>query len=283
MKHRSLLATLTVAGAAAFMAVPAVSNAAVAPQSAVSQNWSGYVAGNPNGSGQFQSVSGSWVEPTVNCSTGNGYDAVWVGLGGTSVQNQALEQIGTQAACSGSSDAQHFAWYELVPAGPVELDLSIHPGDHISAKVTVEGTSVTVWIKNETTGQATTKVLQMSNPDTSTAEWIAEAPSQCDGSGNCQTLPLANFGSVKFTSSTATADGHSGSISSWDAQPVQLQPGSQFASAGEATSQAGAQPTGLSSDGSGFGVDWLANAGSTTTAYPGGFGPPDAYQYGYGY
>ena len=39
----------------------------------------------------------------------------------------------------------------------------------------------------------------MSNPDTSSAEWIAEAPSQCDGSGSCQPLPLADFGTVQFT------------------------------------------------------------------------------------
>ncbi len=289
MKSRALLATLTVAGAAALAAVPAVSDAAVSAQSAVSENWSGYAVSDTSGN-VFTSVSGSWVEPTVNCSSGSGYDAFWVGLGGASQQNNALEQIGTQVACTGSSTGQHFAWYELVPAGPVNLDVAIHSGDRISASVTVNGTNVTVWLKNDTTGQAITKALQMSNPDTSTAEWIAEAPSQCDGSGNCQTLPLANFGSVKFSGATATADGHTGPISDWDAQPVELQPGSQFVATGGAGSQAGAQPTTLVNDGSSFAVQWLASAdssGGVTSSgyggYPGqGSGDPGAYPGGYG-
>jgi hypothetical protein len=219
-------------------------------------------------------VSGSWIEPTVDCSSGTGYDAFWVGLGGTPDQNHALEQIGTQAACTGSGDAQHFAWYELVPAGPVRVDVPINPGDHISARVTVDGTTVIVWLRNDTTGQAAIRTLQMSNPDTSSAEWIAEAPSECDSSGNCQTLPLANFGSVKFMGATATADGRTGPISSWDAQPVQLEPGAQFVSAGGASSQAGAQPTEVSSEGTSFSVDWLANGG-----YPAeyGYGGADGY------
>jgi Peptidase A4 family len=270
MKLRLLFTALTITGAAAFAAVPAAADAAVSGQSAVSENWSGYAASDSNGSGQFSSVSGSWVEPTVNCSTGTGYDAFWVGLGGASQQSDALEQIGTQAACSGSGTAQHFAWYELVPSGPVRLGVTIKPGDHITGKVTVDGTSVTVSLRDDTTGQSTTKTLQMSNPDTSSAEWIAEAPSQCDSSGNCQPMPLADFGSVDFTDASATAGGQTGSISAWNAQPVQLESGSDFVSSGAAgTSQAGAQPSSLSSDGSAFSVQWLADSSASDSSQPG--------------
>jgi hypothetical protein len=305
IKPRLLLTALTVAGTVAFAAVPAVSDATVTTQSTVSENWSGYSASDSSGSGQFTSVSGSWVEPTVSCSTGTGYDAFWVGLGGTEQQSQSLEQIGTQAACTGSGAAQHFAWYELVPAGPVRLGLAIHPGDKLAGEVTVNGTSVTVSLRDDTTGQSTTKTLQMSDPDTSTAEWIAEAPSQCDSGGNCQTVPLADFGSVNFSNASATADGHTASISAWDAQPMELQPASGFVSTGGgATSQAGAQPSSLSSNGSSFSVQWVNDGGSGDSGqapsqssaggypggnsgygdggYPGGYGGYGGGGYGYG-
>ena len=52
----------------------------------------------------------------------------------------------------------------------------------------------------------------MSNPDISSAEWIAEAPSTCSqGLSSCTPLPLADFGTVQFTSASATTtDGHTG-------------------------------------------------------------------------
>ncbi len=292
MRLRLVIATLTVSAAAMLAAVPAVSDAAVSPQSAVSENWSGYAAGNPSG-GQFSSVSGSWVEPSVSCTSGSGYDAFWVGLGGTSSQqSDSLEQVGTQVACAGSGQAQHFAWYELVPAGPVTLNVAINPGDHISAKVTVNGTNVTVSLDDQTTGQSATKTLQMSNPDTSSAEWIAEAPSECDSSGNCQTVPLANFGSVNFTNATATANGHTGPISdsNWTAQSVQMDSSSGFVSAG-GSSQAGASPSSPTGGGSAFSVTWLANGssassstdGSGTGGYGGGGYPSGYGGYGGGY
>jgi len=198
-----------------------------------------------------------------------------------------------------------------VPAAPVKLDLAIEPGDHISAKVSVSGSNVTVSLSDQTTGQSTTKTLQMDNPDTSSAEWIAEAPSACDGSGSCQTLPLADFGTVQFTSATATANGHTGTISdpNWSAQPVQLGgSGASDVSYGADTGSSGASPSSLSSDGSSFSVAAQASSGSTGAAdgaggygdggygygdggyggYPGGgygYGdyPGDGYgQYGYG-
>src|SRR5207248_7185351 len=148
-----------------------------------------------------------------------------VGLGGSgessSGQSSSLEQTGTQADCTADGAPDYFAWYELVPAAPVKLDLAIRPGDHIDAKVSVSGTDVTVSLTDRTTGQSTSKTLQMDNPDTTSAEWIAEAPSACDSSSGCQPLPLADFGTMQFTGASATANGHTGPISdpNWSAQP----------------------------------------------------------------
>jgi hypothetical protein len=136
-------------------------------------------------------------------------------------------------------------------------------------------------MSDQTTGQSTSKTLQMDNPDTSSAEWIAEAPSACDGSGasgSCQTLPLADFGTVQFTSATATANGHTGTISdpAWSAQPVQLGGGSvSEVSYGSGTGSSAATPSSLSSDGSSFSVATDTSSGSAGAA--GGAG-----DYGYG-
>jgi hypothetical protein len=288
LKKTHLISSLAVVGSIACAAVPSASAATIRNDTASSANWSGYVAGGTT----FSNVSGSWVEPEANCSSGQGYSSYWVGLGGASGQSQALEQTGTEMDCSGSGSGSHHAWYELVPAGPVNLDLNISAGDHMTGKVTVNGTNVTISLSDETTGQSVTKNLQMDSPDSSSAEWIAEAPSQCDGSG-CQPLPLADFGNVSFSNSTATANGHTGTISdsNWSSQAVQLDGGSGDGFVSD-TSSATAAPSSLSSDGSSFSVSYGSGGGQTTTtgdpsATGSGYGGGSGYGYGdgsgYGY
>lgn len=278
-RHRVLAtfaATAALTGGYAATAAAATTD----PQEAVSQNWAGYVAGGT----QFSSVSGSWVQPTAKCGSGQTYSAFWVGIGGSSDQSSALEQTGTQADCTASGATDYYAWYELVPAAPVKLGLAVKPGDHISAKVNVSGSNVTVSLSDQTTGQSTTKTLQMNNPDTSSAEWIAEAPSACDGSGSCQPLPLADFGTVQFTSATATANGHTGTISdpNWSSQPVQLgSSGVSDISYDSGSSTSSATPSSLSSDGSSFSVASQTGSGSTGAA--GGSGDDGYGDGGYGY
>jgi Peptidase A4 family len=294
MSTKRLIMALAIVGSITGAAASSAYADTTSGQAADSANWSGYVVGGAaNGaSQQFSSVSGSWTQPSANCSSGQGDSAFWVGIGGSGQQSQALEQVGTEADCNGAGAASNFAWYELVPSAPVRLDLTISPGDHVSGKVTVSGTNVTVSLSDSTTGQSATKTLQMSNPDVSSAEWIAEAPSQCDGSGNCQPLPLANFGKVSFSNATATANGHTGTISdsSWATEPVQLSAGGASYGGAEFlsdTSSAGAAPSGLSSDGSSFSVSYQGggdqSAGSggsgSAGAYPGagGYGGGDGY------
>jgi hypothetical protein len=268
MNTPRLITALAVAGSIASAAAPSASAATTEGQSASSANWSGYVAGGGSGSAtKFSSVSGSWTEPNVDCSAGQGYSAFWVGIGGAGQQSQGLEQTGTEADCSAGGSASHFAWFELVPAAPVHMDLKVSAGDHITGKVTVNGTNITVTLSDSTTGQSATKNLTMQNPDTSSAEWIAEAPSQCGNGTGCQPLPLTNFGTVDFSDAAATANGHTGTISdsAWASQPVQLTPGaSQLGDGGgfvsNDTSSAGATPSDLSSDGSAFSVTWGSSA-----------------------
>ncbi len=288
MKPTRMIPILVATAACALGAVPATSAASTEVQQASSGNWAGYVVGSSSSGTGFQSVSGSWVAPAARCTQTGTYSAYWVGLGGAG-QTEALEQAGTQADCSATGQSTEYAWYELVPAAPVRADLTVHAGDHISSRVTVDGTAVTVALSDQTTGQSFSKRLTMSNPDVSSAEWIAEAPSSCDGSAsNCTPLPLTDFGTVPFTASSATTtDGHTGSISdpAWSAAAVSLTPGaggSGYEGVDLASGQGSgsATPSSLSADGSSFSVTYAPSATSTSA---GGQGSSDGGDPGYGY
>jgi len=246
-----------------------------------SSNWAGYAV-TDNGTAAttgaapttFSNVSGNWTQPKAACTIGNQtYSAFWVGLGGFSDGSQALEQIGTEANCSATGKPSYSVWYELVPAAPVTIKLKLAAGDQFSASVGVTGTTVALRIANLTRGTVFTKSLQMANPDLTSAEWIAEAPSSCTRFGGCRPLPLTNFGTALFTASTATGNGHVGTISdpAWAASAVTLQGTSgglyrgRFASTLPA---ANATPGPLSSDGSSFSVAWSQATYAPNPNYP---------------
>jgi hypothetical protein len=154
------------------------------------------------------------VQPALTCEgPGRSYSAFWVGLGGFAPHARALEQTGTESDCIGGRDVA-YAWYELVPAGEVKLRLNVHPGDRMAASVAVTGTRVVLHLRDLSTGRSSQRVLGMRAPDVSSAEWIAEAPSECDEGGHCRTLPLANFGTASFQDAqTRTRAGRTGTVS----------------------------------------------------------------------
>jgi len=261
------LLTLTVTLISAVAA--GVSGTAGAASADISTNWSGFAVSENT----FSSVSGSWVQPKATCSGSTTSAAFWIGLGGNSDVSNALEQIGTSADCAADGTASYSAWYELVPAGSVPVNLKVYAGNKLSAFVKVNGSKVTVQIKNLTRNTSFTKVLTMAAPDVSSAEWIAEAPSVCSSYGRCRAVPLTDFGTIKFSKSLATARGHTGTVSDarWTATSIQLQSTGGFGPFASATSTAEAVPTGLSADGSGFSVSYSSAAQTTpTNPYAGG-------------
>jgi hypothetical protein len=155
-----------------------------------STNWSGYAA---NG-GTYTSVSASWVEPTGHCSSGNQFSSFWVGLDGFS--SSTVEQTGSEVDCSGSTP-RYYSWYEMYPAFPVNFSNTVRPGDHFTGSVTFSGTSTfTLKLADTTQGWSHTINATLAGAARSSAEVIVEAPSSTRG-----VLPLANFGTVSFTSS----------------------------------------------------------------------------------
>lgn len=268
-KHRTGR-RLPIALALSTAALIAPSGAGAATSTTTSTNWAGYAATGKT----FKRVSGTWVQPAVDCSSGEStsYSATWVGLGGYSSDSNALEQIGTEADCS-NGKASYSTWYELVPEAAKNLTLKVRAGDKVAASVTVTGKTVRMRLTNLTTGKSVVKTRTTSNLDLTSAEWIQETPSACDASGSsCQVLPLANFGAVTFNNASATSKtGHKGTItdSAWNATAIDLVetstggrggfPGGPRAST--VSTGTGATTGDVSTDGTSFAVNY-----GTTTA-----------------
>jgi hypothetical protein len=178
-----------------------------------SANWSGYAAQSTGGSGVAGSVTdvqGSWIVPTVTGKKRTTtYSSCWVGIDGYS--DGTVEQLGTESDWT-SRGQQNYAWFEMYPAGGYKINgFPVVAGDKISAEVAYLGNNVyQLTIVNET--HPASFVVPSSYTTTSSglrtsAEWIAEAPSSFGG-----VLPLANFGTVKFSNCQATLSGVTGPI-----------------------------------------------------------------------
>jgi len=210
-----------------------------------STNWSGYAAYKSGTT--FSDVKGSWVEPTATCSTNKAtYASFWVGIDG--YNSNSVEQLGTDADCTGTNKPKHYAWFEMYPDASHQISgFAVHPGDGISAEVSRSNSSYTLSIKNNTTGATFSTTQSQSGLANSSAEWVAEAPALCRAT--CQIQKLTNFGTVNFSGSYSTGNGHTGSISdsNWSNDRITM-----VTNGGTVK----ASPSALSTDGTSFSVTW---------------------------
>lgn len=224
-----------------------------------SYNWSGYVVTGTS----FSDIKGTWTVPKVDCSVRtDAFSSFWVGLGGYAPGANALEQEGTDADCF-HGQSFYTAWYEIIPAPPVTIPLNVNPGDVISTDVSVNGQTVLFTLNDQTSGHSYSQQFQIPGAvDTSSAEWITEAPSTCDGGdiSSCHPLPLANYGQVTFSGATATAAGQQGTISapSWTATSIEL----------DGMDGTSSLPSPLASDGSAFATLWNDVGSANVPAAP---------------
>ena len=197
-----------------------------------SSNWSGYAA--TGSSGAFTSVSASWTQPTLTCTSTTTYSSYWVGLDGYS--NSALEQTGTEADCI-RGKATYGAWWEVLPASESAYSVTVKAGDSLSASVVDNGNGTfTMKLTDSTEGWSkSTTANGSSGHQDSSAEVIAEA-TQVNGS----IAKLSNFGTVNFSNSEA--DGTS--LSSYSPNEIVM----------AGTSDTKAQPSAIS--GGSFSVTW---------------------------
>ena len=204
-----------------------------------STNWAGYAV--PASAGAVSRVRGYWVVPAVTCSSGDQYSAVWIGIDG--YNSSSVEQTGTEQDCAGAT-ARYSAWYEMYPALPTTLGMTIHPGDRMAADVLARGSGTfTLQIENLTSGAKFSVNKVNKSAALSSAEWIVEAPSNL-----LHVLPLADFGTSYSVNSAATISGTTGVISSFaGAVPITMINGSNVVKA---------QPSGLAGNGGTFKVVW---------------------------
>src|SRR2546426_7512455 len=225
---------------------------------ATSTNWSGYAVTGPAGS--VTDAKGSWIVPSVICSSAASYSSFWVGIDGFG--SNTVEQTGTDSDCQSGSPT-YYAWYEFYP-GPAFLitGITVRPGDRISAEAIYSSGLVTVTITDTTTTAQSFTTSGGVGALRSSAEWIAEAPSSTGG-----VLPLANFGTAYLgqdntglsPTNYATVNGVTGPISSFGPSVQEI---TMVSSSGTTE----AQPSPLSTDGTSFSVAWGGGSTSTTSS-----------------
>jgi hypothetical protein len=177
-------------------------------------NWSGY-ADTATKVQTFTKVSGAWTTPSVTCSAEDQITSNWVGLDG--FNSGTVEQLGTVSWCFQKTPT-YFTWYDMFPAGTIEVGHALKPGDKISASVTRTGTSYALKLTDSTTAGnniSVTKTCSLATCKDTSAEWISERPAFSDSAGDfLGFVPQAHYNAFKITSGAQTSNGTSGTIGS---------------------------------------------------------------------
>jgi hypothetical protein len=188
-----------------------------------SNNWSGYNQGLLEKGHAFNAITGDWVVPKASPHKRGEeeFSASWVGIGGGCVDagclitDSTLIQAGTEQDivqnCTGgflifggkcTYQPQYSAWFELIPAPSVTVNLPVTAGNHVHVDIHEVVANSNVWsitIKNISTGQAWQQTLPYTSTH-ATAEWIEETPVVCCPA---QVGPMPNLGKVTFDPGTA--------------------------------------------------------------------------------
>ena len=119
------------------------------------------------------------------------------------------EAVGTNSNCSASGKTSYYAWFELVPylsyrAFP-EIKDEVRPGDRITGLVRViDPRLVELRLEDRTQGWTFMRKITFTSQDTSTAEWVVEAPAVCVRY-LCHEADLAHFDDVTIGSISESA------------------------------------------------------------------------------
>jgi hypothetical protein len=128
----------------------------------------------------------------------------------------------------------------------------VHPGDAVSASVTLTASIWTLSVADATAGWTFSIPIASPTPapDASSAEWIAEAPEECGQT--CSETALADFGTVTFTNASATS-------STSGTESISTDPATGL----EAVGNGGIimmKPSVLTDSGTSFSVTWYAGS-----------------------
>jgi hypothetical protein len=115
--------------------------------------------------------------------------------------DSTLIQTGTEQDVASNGAASYSAWYELIPAPSMTVNMAVKPGDHMHAAIaqTLPG----LWkitLQDVTTGKTFSTTTPYSSSEGS-AEWIEETPLVIGTNAGFAALP--NLSTVSFNSATA--------------------------------------------------------------------------------
>ena len=208
-------------------------------------NWSGYADDNSGGN-TYRKVSGRWTEPRITCASKELQVAVfWVGIDGFA--NSTVEQDGTIAECY-LGKAHYYSWWEMYPTNFIQVvGTTVKPGDHIAGSVAVSGTKYTLKLTDSTTrGNNVSKTQTCTSCANTSAEWIAETPSQARGY-----TPLPDFKTWTVSSASVTS-AKTGGIKAFPDDQITLVGAGGIVQRGYALATPGA----LNAAGTRFSVTW---------------------------
>jgi hypothetical protein len=210
-----------------------------------SRNWSGYADDNTKGN-KYSKVTGKWTEPKATCTSTQTLAVFWVGIDG--FNSSTVEQDGTLIFCNGGTPT-YFTWWEMFPSNAIQVvGSTVKPGDHIAASVVKTGTSYALKVTDSThtaNSFSTTQTCAAATCKDTSAEWIAEAPSNSSG-----VLPLAKFSTWTLTAATVKSGTKTGTISTFPDNAITMVNGTKVL----------AKPGPLNSKGNSFKVTWKASS-----------------------
>lgn len=174
-----------------------------------SRNWSGYVLPHYLTKKSYTAGQATWTVPTVTYDGVEAASASWIGIGGFCTSKKCTEvdrtliQLGTEQDAISEGEISYYAWYEILPAEESPTSLEVNPGDVITASLSCEGdcedNQWTLAMTNETTSETWSHVISYESSELS-LEVIQEAPS-----GEDSILPLADFGTITFSTTANSA------------------------------------------------------------------------------
>ena len=171
--------------------VPSTTASSVSLTSEQSANWSGYVAGG----GPYSVVKGTFTVPSpVAGAPSDGQVSEWVGVDGASDSDTSLIQAGVAESADPQSPGgvSIQPWWEILPAAETNIStVSVSAGDRVTVTIwRLSGTSWEINLTDDTNGQSYTTPPEQFTGAGSSAEWIVEAPAQCQSQAQCQLTPL---------------------------------------------------------------------------------------------
>jgi hypothetical protein len=176
-----------------------------------SNNWFGYNQGTLEQGGKlFNSITGNWIVPTATQHTKGQAESSsdWIGIGGgcvdasCTVTDNTLIQTGTEQDVSSSGKPSYSAWWEIIPAPSITINMMVKPGDHMHASVAEVVPNSDVWtitLKDTTRGESFSTTVPYSSTH-ATAEWIEETPLVLGTNAGFAALP--NLSNPKFDHGT---------------------------------------------------------------------------------